>query len=171
MDSIFQSPKFNDSCRNILQLFEKKPFLCTPMSAALLAELEYSFPERSFKIKTGDLLYDDCILFKQNFDLNLLIPDENNTIKTEWDGHCWVEFDNRYIIDISLFRTIYSDAFTKPCKKDILSKFGTDGGCLIIDKQNPEFLFRYIEHNELQKNIIDGILQSVSLYMNQPNSI
>jgi hypothetical protein len=162
MDSIFQEQRFKDACNSILTLFAYKPFLCTSMSVCLFAGLEHDFPDRSLKIKTGDLLYGDCIIFKQNY---AFAQDESNVIKAEWDGHCWVELDDRYIIDISLFRTIYSDNFTKSCKQDILNAFGLKRGLLIVDKQDAEFInsfpLKYIEHNILHDKIIDGILKAV----------
>jgi len=166
MDDIFQDQKFKNVCSDILKYFKNKPFLCTFMSAALLSNLERIFLDRSFKITTGDLLYKDCILFQQNIDLNLHMSGENNVINTEWDGHCWVELDNKYIIDISLFRTIYSDAFTKPCKQDILDTFGVGRGCLIMNKQHCE-PFSYVRRNVLQDGIIDGILKAVSEHRDQ----
>ena len=160
MDNIFQDKKFNDACSDVLKFFKKEPFLCTFMSACLLANLKHIFPDRSFKISTGDLLYKNYTLFKQNFDINMQEPDGNNVINTEWDGHCWIELGDMYIIDVSLFRTIYSDAFTKPCKQDILNTFGTEQGCRIINKQN-YCPFKYIDHNVLQDGVINGILKAV----------
>jgi len=161
VDDIFQNQKFKDAYNNILIFFANKPFLCTQMSASLLAALKRYFPDRSFKIKTGDLLYNNCILFKQNVDLNSLVQKENSVIKAEWDGHCWVELDDRYILDISIFRTVYSDAFTKSCKQEILDTFGFGHGFLVIDKQHPDPSLRYIERSVLHDNIIDGILKAV----------
>ncbi len=171
MDSIFQSAGFTRACKNILQLYKNQPFLCTFMSTHLLCALEYEFPDRDFKIKTGDLFYKTDLLFLQNFDLNSQLGDETDEFRSEWDGHCWVELDDRYILDISLMRTVYSDAFNKRCKQDIINTVGHNKGLLIIDKTDPNiinnFPFRWIERNVLHDKVINGIVKAIDKYKDQ----
>lgn len=116
MDEIFQDERFKKTCTDILKLYKNRPFLCTFMSVSFLAALEHDFPDRAFNVKTGDLFYKMDLLFKQEYDLNSRVADSVKEIRAEWDGHCWVELDDRYILDISLFRTVYSDQFSNACK-------------------------------------------------------
>mgnify|MGYP001119265674 CR=1 FL=1 len=168
MEILFNADGFKRATNHVLSIYKPNPFLCTFMSASLLELLEIEFPERTFNIKTGDLYFCSECLFKQDFDLNSQTATHHDEIIANWEGHCWVELENRYIIDISLFRTIYSDKFNKHCKADIISIFGNNRGLLVIDKFDKNiidnFPFKYIERNVLSDLIINGLLKATEEY-------
>lgn len=105
------------------------PFLCLPLSAILYALLKDQHGIES-SLVTGSLSFKDMSIFKPDFS----ISGTNNTSLQIWAGHAWVELDG-FIIDLSLFRTIYSDSFTKPCKNELISKFGLGRGAIIASRQ------------------------------------
>lgn len=113
----------------VLKNIPYKPFLCLPLSAMLYAILNDNLKVET-KIATGDLLYKGKYIFKQDFS----ISSAKENIYRDWSGHAWVELDN-LICDLSFFRTLYSDKFTKPFKKELIEFFGEGKGCLITTSQ------------------------------------
>ncbi len=114
---------------DILKNLPHRPFLCLPMSATLYAILKDNYGIYS-KLVTGDLYFKDQIIFKQDFSISKAKPN----ILQYWSGHSWVEIEN-LICDLSIFRTLYSDKFTKPCKAELIKEFGVGRGCLIATKE------------------------------------
>jgi hypothetical protein len=106
-----------------------KPFLCLPMSALLYSELKDNHQIES-RLITGDLSYKQELLFKQDYSISEAKTDSFQY----WSGHALVEIDN-LICDLSIFRTLYSENFTKPCKAKIIDYFGKGRGCLIGTKE------------------------------------
>ncbi len=102
-----------------------RPFLCLPMSALLYATLNDNH-KAGARLVTGDLHYKDSIIFKQDFK----ISDAKDNTYQEWAGHAWVELED-IICDLSFFRTLYAQEFTKPCKIDLITQFGEGRGALI----------------------------------------
>lgn len=144
--------------KKVLNLMPPKPFFCLQLSAMLQEELRMAGLSPNFI--AGDLHYENEIIFKMNYSINELAG-QSDCIKSEWDGHAWLEIDNS-IIDLSIFRTIYSDKFHKKCKNKIIDKVGTGRGCLIIfDKYQNETSFKYFSKEELKQEVIDGILKGV----------
>jgi len=105
------------------------PFLCLPLSAALYAILKDKHGIES-SIVAGNLSFKSTIIFQHDFS----ISGTTNASLQYWAGHAWVEL-NGSIIDLSLFRTLYSDSFTKPCKNEIISMFGKGRGAIIASPQ------------------------------------
>jgi hypothetical protein len=105
------------------------PFLCLPLSAILYALLKDKHGIESSFV-TGSLSFKNAIIFKSDFS----ISGTNNASLQTWAGHAWIELDG-FITDLSLFRTIYSDSFTKPCKDELISKFGLGRGAIIASRQ------------------------------------
>ncbi len=105
------------------------PFLCLPLSAALYAILKDKHGIES-SLVAGNLSFRNTIIFQSDFS----ISGTNNASLQRWAGHAWVELDG-FIIDLSLFRTIYSDSFTKPCKNEMISMFGKGRGAIIASPQ------------------------------------
>lgn len=143
-----------NAVRNTLSVFPHEPFLCLPMSCCLLASLEHDCPEYSLAVKTGNLLYKNHIVFKQECDLNSL-PQQN--INTSWDGHAWLEINDQFIIDLSLGRTIASPQFVTPYRDEILPLFG--GKIVVIDKLNNNVPLHYQECSVLGDPVIAGVIQ------------
>lgn len=105
------------------------PFLCLPLSAALYAILKDKHGVES-SLVAGNLSFKNTIVFQHDFS----VSGTNNTSLQHWAGHAWVELDG-FIIDLSLFRTIYSDSFTKLCKSEMISMFGKGRGAIIASPQ------------------------------------
>ncbi len=119
--------QLNQLVTEILQNVENKPFLCLPMSALLYANLIDRYKVKS-KLVTGNLLFEGQFIFKQDFSVNSVVTETY----TEWSGHAWIDI-NGMIIDLSIFRTLYSELFTKEhIKGKLVRNFGTGRGCLII---------------------------------------
>lgn len=138
----------------VLDNTPNKPFLCLPMSAVFYAVLKDSY-KLNPKLVTGDLYYQDQCIFKQEFSIN----DGDHSSFKLWDGHAWVVIDDM-ICDLSFFRTLHSDKFNRPTKKNILQTFGEGRGALLIPKANNEIGgLRYFEKEILRDDIATGIIQ------------
>ena len=114
---------------DVLAMMPNAPFLCLQMSAILYGILTDKHGV-TCSLVTGNLSFGDTIIFKHDFP----ISGTNNPSLTLWSGHAWVNL-NGLIIDLSFFRTLYSDAFTKPCKSDLIAYFGTGRGCIIAPEE------------------------------------
>jgi len=104
------------------------PFLCLPVSATLYAILKDNHNVDA-KLVTGDLTYKGQYIFRQDFSIKTAQSD----VFQKWAGHAWVEFGGM-ICDLSIFRTLYSDEFTKPCRSELVQIFGQGRGCLIASQ-------------------------------------
>lgn len=136
------------------------PFLCLPLSAILYATLKDKHGIQS-SLVTGSLSFGDEIIFKPDFS----ISGTNNASFQAWAGHAWVEIGG-FIIDISLFRTIYSDKFTKPCKNNLISRFGTGRGAIIASPQAmKEDGFLYAAAEVLTDDDATGIIRGTQLLL------
>ena len=110
---------------DILRNIPYRPFLCLPLSATLYAILKDNY-NIDARFVTGDLSYKGGYIFKQDFK----ISDAKDNTYQDWEGHAWVEIGD-LICDLSFFRTLYSDKFTKPFKQELIARFGEGKGCLI----------------------------------------
>lgn len=139
---------------DILSNTPHRPFLCLPLSALLYATLkDHSLADPS--LVTGDLFYKKECIFKQDFS----IADAKDSVYQDWAGHAWVEI-GELICDLSIFRTIYSDKFTKPFKLEIISFFGEGRGCLIGTKESMlEMHLCYRKQDNLSDDLATGIIQ------------
>lgn len=100
-------------------------------------------------------------IFKQDFSIKEAISDIFQT----WSGHAWVEIDD-LILDLSIFRTIYSDKFTKLYKTDLIELFGAGRGCLCATSGEMNKLgLNYIAIDELEDSIATSI---ISGYLQHP---
>lgn len=141
------------------------PFLCLPLSAILYALLKDKYAIQS-SLVVGTLSFKDTIIFKPDFS----ITGTNNASFKTWAGHAWVELDE-FIIDLSLFRTIYSDAFTKPCKNDLISKFGKARGAIIASSQAmKEDGFLYTATETLTDDDATGIIKGFQPLLQKTSS-
>lgn len=117
-----------DTITDILKNVPYKPFLCLPMASILYAILKDNHNIQS-KLVTGSLSFKGEIIFKQDFS----IANADKDHLQYWSGHAWVEIGD-LICDLSIFRTLYSAAFTKNCKSELINNFGEGRGCLIATK-------------------------------------
>jgi hypothetical protein len=135
------------------------PFLCLPLSAILYALLKDKHGIES-SLVAGSLSFKDTIIFKPDFSISGI----NNASLQTWAGHAWVEL-NGFIIDLSLFRTIYSDSFTKPCKDELISKFGLGRGAIIAPHQTmKDDGLLYTPAETLTDDDATGIIKGTQLY-------
>ena len=140
--------------REILQNTPHRPFLSLPMAALLYAILKDNHHQKSLLV-TGDLLYEDEVIFKQDFSL---AKAKHNEFQ-DWSGHAWVEIDN-YICDLSFFRTLYSDAFNKQCKTKLISLFGHGRGAIASPKiELNKMGLRYGTVDYLSDDMATGIIK------------
>lgn len=117
--------------REVLTNTPYKPFLCLPLSALLYSVLRDRYKIQA-NLVTGDLTFYGQYIFKQDF---TLLSGDHSLFKT-WAGHAWVEVEE-YIIDLSFFRSLYSDQFDMPEKDRLISIFGPSRGAVIIP--GPDF--------------------------------
>ena len=153
---MIEQQKLEEIIKDILKEFPNKPFLCLPLSARLYAVLKNCHKIES-NFVTGNLLYEGDYIFKQNFSIENT-PTEKLKL---WKGHAWIELSNQ-IIDLSFFRTLYSEQFKKPYKENLIQHFGKGKGCLIGSKQQFEaggLTYQTIDYleNEIATSIIKGI--------------
>ncbi len=144
-----------DVVLDILKNTLYKPFLCLPMSALLYAILKDKH-NMSSNLTTGSLSFNREVLFKQDFSISS--ADKNNL--QYWMGHAWVEIDG-LIVDLSIFRTIYSPEFTKQSKSELIKTFGEGRGCLIgtqAEMTELGLFYNGIDHleDEMATQIING---------------
>ena len=121
--------QLSDTVIEVLKNLPNKPFLCLPLSALFYVLLKDNHNVES-QLVTGNLFYKDNVIFKQDFKIENVNADK----LIDWSGHAWVELDNQ-IFDLSFFRTLYSDQFSKPCKKELIQYYGEGRGCIIGSPQ------------------------------------
>lgn len=155
LEQLGSDSRFMNAVQTTIASFPNKPFLCLPMSCCLLGYLERFCPEYNLAVKTGDLFFKDHLILKQNFDMNRLADED---IDIAWEGHAWLEVNDQFIVDLSIPRTILSDAFTSPYKDDVVAYLGTK--CLIIDKDNNRNLLRHVERSVLSAPLVDAIINN-----------
>ena len=140
----------------ILKYFPNRPFLCLPMSALLYANLKDNFNSDAHLV-TGNFLYKDQYVFKQDFS----IEENISSSLLDWSGHAWVEYEN-WIIDLSFFRTLYSDQFTKAYKNELIKLFGTGRGLLISEIESlKEKEISYQAIDRLKDNTATSIIHGI----------
>lgn len=140
----------------VLKNIPYKPFLCLPMSAAFYAMLKDNHGIEA-KLITGNLLFEEQYIFKQDFSINKI---DSEKFK-EWSGHAWVEIED-YICDLSFFRSLYSERFTKPCKRRLIDIFGQGKRLLIADARDMrQFGLRYQGIDVLKDDVATGIIKGM----------
>ena len=163
MDTIFNDSNF----RTIIGMlrtdyFIQRPFLCLPLSCSLYDMLKKTYPNRNFEIKSGNLSYKGNMIFKQDFKWAQYKKDNPANINNNEEFHCWVELDDRYIIDLSISWTICSEAFTKSCKQDMLNNGMRPTATFIIDKEHNDTGYFYKEVETLPSIIVEGVLNGIA---------
>lgn len=140
----------------VLKGMPHKPFLCLPLSALLYAVLKDNHGLEP-QLVTGDLTFKNDYIFKQDFSV---VAEEQPKFKL-WAGHAWVELDN-HIIDLSFFRTLYSDQFTKSYKEELLEFWGKGRGILITpNREIKEAQMKYHPKDILADDLVTAIIKGM----------
>ncbi len=162
--------ELNSTAFHIAKSLKPIPFNCLRASVFAATILEHEFPNNDVKVKTGNFSYKGISLFTQNYSLNSFSDSTTNTIRNDWEGHAWVEFENRLILDFSLFDTVRSDAFILSIKDDIIKNYATGRGVFIHDNEEPNLDFSYKAIDILNDRTIDsvnqGIIAEQSIFLN-----
>ena len=153
--------KFFSHLKLITMVLKPIPFNCLVASAFGFLSLSNRFPDNNFKLKTGNFLYKGNRIFTQNYSINSFAGKSSDTIRSDWEGHAWVEMEERIIIDFSLFDTVRSSSFILPIKNDIIQNYATGRGVMKFDKLNPDPAFEYQEIDILSSEIIDAICNGI----------
>lgn len=141
---------------DILKAIPHKPFLCLPLSALLYANLKDAHGVDA-KLVTGDVTYKDKFIFKQDFKIS---NGDYSKFKL-WGGHAWVEVEGS-LWDLSFFRTLYSEKFTKPYKQELIQFFGLNKGLLAFSgRKLEEINFEYHPVEILSDTVATGIIQGI----------
>lgn len=149
-------PLLKKTCLEILTNMPHRPFLCLPLSAALYAFLKDRHNIDS-KIVTGNLYFEDKCIFKQDYK----ISEATDGVFREWAGHAWVEIED-LVCDLSFFRTLYSQNFTKPFKDKLVERFGVGRGAIIATRAQLKIDgLRYEAIDTLSDDIATGIIKGV----------
>lgn len=152
-----------NAIQDILKNVPYRPFFCLPMSAILYAILKDNHGIDT-RLVTGDLQYKGQNIFKQDFS----ITDVKSGSLQDWSGHAWVEIDDQ-ICDLSFFRTLYSEKFTRPYKAELIQFFGEGRGCLLGNpEQMHEYGFSYLPVEYLDDGVATAIIKGYESILLNP---
>lgn len=162
--------EFFSSLNSIILALKPIPFNCLAASVFGFVVLSDRFPNNGFKIKTGNLLYKGNCVFTQNYSINSFLGKSSDTIRNDWEGHAWIELEERIIIDLSLFDTVRSSRFILPIKDELIKNYARGRGVFMFDRLNPDPYFEYqiidILSDELIDAVNNGILAQKSNLLN-----
>lgn len=145
---------------DVLKNIPNRPFLCLPMSAIFYAVLRDNHNIEA-ELITGDLLYKEQYIFKQDFSINANLGDKLKL----WSGHAWVKVGN-YNWDLSFFRTLYADAFDKDYKKELIDQFGKGRGLLCTQPEDlMPYKMRYHPIDTLSDQTATGIINGLEFLL------
>lgn len=118
-----------------LSYFPNIPGACAMMSAVYAAHLQRTTNAPVYVVAGGLVIGQSWIfgVAEPARDWNSAFNESNPS----WDGHCWVML-GKYIADISLFRTEYSQYSPPVLSQHVTRKFGTGRGlltCTLADFQ------------------------------------
>lgn len=140
----------------ILKNIPSRSFFCLPLSALLYAYLKDNH-SLDVKLVSGNLSYKGNFIFKQDFELS---SGDHSEFKL-WAGHAWVELEGT-LWDLSFFRSLYSEKFNKPYKKELIEYFGEGREMLgISGRKIPEIDFEYHQIEILSDELATGIIQGI----------
>jgi len=163
IDPLFNDLEFRETISTPrTHFFVQRPLLCLPLSCFLYDMLKKLYPNRSFKIKSGNLSYKGITIFKQDFKWSHNKKENPADLNNNDEFHCWIELDNRYIIDLSISWTICSEAFTKPCKQDMLNNGMRPNATFIVDKEHNDTGYFYEDVENLPDTIVEGVLNGIA---------
>jgi hypothetical protein len=160
---VFLNYKLNDkdinflktNIKNTLSIIPPDSYNCANLSS-LLGAVIMDNSEIPVTIMTGHLDYEGYRLFS----CDKPIPTKQTKKNGEyWNGHCWIEF-GEYILDLSIFRTVYyTEKFPETIKNNIINKYGKGKGSIMIPTDNfEEYGFTYTPRFALNNNQINGLV-------------
>ncbi|QFT12987.1 hypothetical protein [Vibrio sp. THAF190c] len=115
---------------NITQSFKPVDGSCLYMSAMLAAMMNDHLPVDT-RFVTGSLSVAESKIFDHQPIKQILSQKEG--VISEWDGHAWVEVDD-LIIDLSLFRTVFSKAASPRIQSLFEARFERSSAYLVGQK-------------------------------------
>lgn len=147
--------KIHKLSKQILELFPYRPFCCAYMSALLV---DFARQEGlTCYLVAGSLDFKGKRLFVYEDSI------ESSNIIPDWTGHCWVVLNNT-IIEISLFRTAYSQHAPQWLNALIIEQFGEGKGVIIADYvKMSEYGFSYQPEYIFTEQQIEGISKAADL--------
>ena len=130
---------------NITQNFEPVDGSCLYMSAMLAAMMNDHLPVE-IRFVTGSLSVADSKIF----DHHPIKPTLNQKtgVIGQWDGHAWVEVDD-LIIDLSLFRTVFSKAASPRIQSIFEARF--DRGTAYLIGQKHKLIEMGVEYTPFER--------------------
>jgi len=146
-----------EASKDILSFFPNIPGSCVMMSALLTAHVREN-TDYPIHMIVGSFYIDNHHIFGKSSTSNQTKNFFTHT-NLDWDGHAWVIFGT-YLIDLSIFRTAYSDKSPKILNEKILSKFGKNRGLIIapITSMNDNQL-TYEPHYAVKDKEITGLVR------------
>jgi hypothetical protein len=148
--------KISKSCKQILDIFPYQPFCCAYMSA-LLVDFAKQEGLTSY-LAAGSLDFKGRRLFQYENSVEV-----STDIIQNWPGHCWVVLNN-VIVEISLFRTAYSQKSPKWLEALIVEHFGQGKGVIIADYAKlGEYGFSYQPEYIFTEQQVEGLLKAADL--------
>lgn len=135
--------------RDLLLHFPSMPGACGPMSALFVARWEME-PRPPLYMVAGEVFINNTRIFGHDMMADT-IHDDINQSNSSWDGHFWVVFGS-HIIDVSIFRTAYSNYAPPALATHIMNVFGPGKSLLIANANDLEAMgFRYSPHAVLSR--------------------
>lgn len=146
-----------DTAKQAQLAVEKKSFDCALLSALVAAAIQDN-SKIPVALIGGDFSYKGSKLFKYNNNLNLNTLNED-FINKEFDGHFWIEIGGR-ILDLSIFRTLYSNKVPENLKKEIELRFGENKGIILgTPEEMLQHDFEYTPASSLSYDTITGLIK------------
>lgn len=142
----------------VLSKIPQKAFNCAQLSA-LLGAIIYDHSDIPVIVMSGHLDYHE----RRIFNCKTPIPFSKDKVEINeiWDGHCWVEIPN-FIIDNSIFRTIYYGNVPQILRNQIVQQFGEGRGTLTASIEQMNTIgFNYTPCFELNQDQINGLIKSI----------
>jgi hypothetical protein len=140
--------------REVLSNFPNIPGACAPMSTLYAARWQQE-SDTPIYVVAGKLNIEDNPVFGSEIDANEIgsVLSQSNS---SWDGHCWLVF-GPYIVDISIFRTAYSDYSPAILASHVTEKFGKNRGILVAEPSAlAEHGFQYIPQYVFTEELVTG---------------
>jgi hypothetical protein len=154
--------------RELQIIFKPIPGACAVMSALLLARLQ-SLTTAPAYVVAGNLWVGNERVF--GFDEE---PDWSKAFSAtnmSWDGHAWAQF-GRFVVDMSVFRTAYSDKSPPTLAKHVLEHHGKGRGILIATYEAAarEDGLLYEPKHVLTQSQLDPLINGGLKMLNLPGS-
>ena len=142
----------------VLSKIPQKAFNCAQLSA-LLGAIIYDHSDIPVVVMSGHLDYRGRRIF--NCSSPIPYSKDKMEINEIWSGHCWIEIPN-FIIDNSIFRTIYYGNVPQTLRSQIVHQFGEGRGTITASIEQMNTIgFNYTPCYELNQDLINGLIKSI----------